>query len=430
MGQERQPDYSPGSITASEGRRLLIAEAGALLARLQQVQPFEWTMPMATAAAPSSEALHKIHWLIKVGREQLRKRVGQFIRMMRNDRGKPLDKCQAAYSILKLQFNSLLDQFDIFADVVNQRSEHDTGIWIAGLDVFARDALRLNGDFYEAPELICYLDRGHGAAIRRARTRLPGGRENPVAVIRVPRERMVGSGIGSSLVHEVGHQGAALLDLIPSLKPLLEQRAIDEPTRRTAWKLYELWISEILSDVWSAAILGISATAGLINVVSLPAYFVFRMPDGDPHPFPWIRVKISLAFGRALYPDPQWERLELLWEQMYPTESIRPAQRALLRVLSETLPHFVQLVLGHKPALLHGKAFRDVFPVATRQPWQLRQLYKMWRQQPAAIYKARPALVFAAIGQARADSAISPHGENRLLTQVLRQWALMKIVNH
>lgn len=430
MGQARQPDYHPGGIVPAEGRRLLIAEAGALLARLKQVQPFEWTMPMVMAAAPSAEALRKVHWLIKIGREQLKKRVQQFVRVMQHDHTRPLDKCQSAYSILKLQFNSLLDQFDIFADVVNQRSEHDTGIWISGLDVFARDTLRLEGDFYEPPELVCYLDRGHGAAIRRARTRLPGGKSNPVAVIRVPRERMVGSGIGSSLVHEVGHQGAALLGLIPSLKPLLQNKAATEPPRSTAWKLYELWISEILSDVWSVATLGISATTGLINVVSLPSYFVFRMPDGDPHPFPWIRVKISLAFGRALYPDPQWDLLEGLWEQMYPTRALRQTQRDLLQVLSETLPHFVQLVIHHRPASLQGKAFREVFPVATRQPEQLRHLYQYWRQQPDTIYKARPGLVFAAIGQARADSTISPFEENRLLTQVLRQWALMKIVNH
>ena len=76
-----------------------------------------------------------------------------------------------------------------FASALTQRSEHSTGV--------------------------C-LDRSMGAAIRRARTRLPGGELNPVAIIRVPRERMVGTGIGSSLVHEVGHQGASLLDLVPS----------------------------------------------------------------------------------------------------------------------------------------------------------------------------------------------------------------------
>ena len=81
--------------------------------------------------------------------------------------------------------------------------------------------LSLTGNYYKLPGLICYLDRSHGAAIRRARTRLPGGGDNPVAIIRMPRERMIGSGIASSLVHEVGHQAAALLDLVESIRPLL-----------------------------------------------------------------------------------------------------------------------------------------------------------------------------------------------------------------
>ena len=42
------------------------------------------------------------------------------------------------------------------------------------------------GNYYEPPPVICYVDRGQGAAIRRAKTRLPGGRDNPVAVIRIP----------------------------------------------------------------------------------------------------------------------------------------------------------------------------------------------------------------------------------------------------
>lgn len=412
------------------GRRFLIAEAQALLTRLHSVQPFEWTMPMVPAAAPSNIAMQKIHGLIKQGRAQLRQKIFRFIRIIQHDRTLPMDKCQAAYSILKLQFNSLLDQFDIFADVVNQRSEHDTGIWIAGLDAFARDVLRLQGDYYEAPELICYLDRGHGAAIRRARTRLPGGKENPVAVIRIPRERMVGSGIGSSLVHEVGHQGAALLGLIPSLKPVLEQKAASDPAGALAWNLYRLWISEILSDVWSVATLGISATTGLMNVVSLPSYFVFRMPDGDPHPFPWIRVKISLAFGRALYPDPQWDALDSLWEGMYPPRQQSAQQQMLLRALNDVLPDFVALVLQHRPSALKGKSLQEAFPVATRRPALLRQLYRRWLAAPETIYQARPGLVFAAIGQARADQAILPDTENRLLSRVLRQWALMKIVHN
>src|SRR5262249_6392764 len=156
--------------------------------------------------------------------------------------------------------------------------EHETGVWVAGLDDVAADAIEIPGDYFKAPPVICYVTRGHGAAIRRARTRLPGGDQNPVAVISMPRERMVGSGIASSVVHEVGHQAAALLDLVNSLRLVLQgeqQGAV--PEQRLAWILWERWASEILADFWSVAKLGIGATMGLIGVVSLPRAFVFRV---------------------------------------------------------------------------------------------------------------------------------------------------------
>ncbi len=134
------------------------------------------------------------------------------------------------FTVLRMRFNDVLSQFDLFADVITQRSEHETGVWLSGLDIAAAEALTLAGDYYQLPPVACYLDRGPGAAIRRARTRLPGGGENPVAVIRVPRERLVGSGIASSLVHEVGHQGAALLDLIPSLRPVIRTDGRRQPS--------------------------------------------------------------------------------------------------------------------------------------------------------------------------------------------------------
>ena len=42
-----------------------------------------------------------------------------------------------------------------------------------------------------------------------------------------------------------------------------------------------------------------SAGTGLMAVVSLPRPFVFRLDMEDPHPFPWIRVKLSIAMGHA-----------------------------------------------------------------------------------------------------------------------------------
>ena len=94
-----------------------------------------------------------------------------------------------------------------FAKVLDGLFDVSTSINLTvDLDVLAEDGLAVCKEYTDVPALMVFLQRGHGAAIRRARTRLPGGDENPVAVIQIPRERMVGSGIASSLIHEVGHQ--------------------------------------------------------------------------------------------------------------------------------------------------------------------------------------------------------------------------------
>ena len=236
-----------------------------------------------------------------------------------------------------------------------------------GLDAVAADALELPG-YYETPPVVCYLDRGHGAAIRRARTRLPGGGENPVAIIRIPRERMVGSGIASSLVHEVGHQASALLGLVNSLRPVLIGMQQKGGREQVAWQIWERCISEILADFWAVAKVGVAATTGLMAVVSLPRAFVFRVNLNDPHPFPWIRAKLSCALGRAPHPHPQWDRLETLWESLYPIAGLDEERTRLIGILEQTLPSFVALMVNHRPRALRGSSLGEALSVAERQP--------------------------------------------------------------
>jgi len=80
---------------------------------------------------------------------------------------------------------------------------------------------------------------------------------------------MVGSGIASSLVHEVGHQASVLLDLVNSLRPVLHGMQATPNPDRIAWQLWERWISEIVADFWSVAKVGVASTLGLMGVVSL-----------------------------------------------------------------------------------------------------------------------------------------------------------------
>src|SRR5262249_24184233 len=313
----------------------LSQEARALLAPLARVRSFALVEPMLPAANLLPATQDAIERHLVLGRHQLRHAVRRFLEWLRGPaaRQSTAEQAQRRFTFLKLRFNSVITQFDLFNDVISQRSENETGVWFSGLDVVSADALSLPGGYYDLPPVICYLDRGIGAAIRRARTRLPGGGSNPVAIIRIPRERMIGSGIASSLIHEVGHQAAALLDLVNSLRPILQglQRGIGP--NRIVWQLWERWIGEVVADFWSVARVGVASTLGLIGVVSLPRAFIFRMNVDDPHPIPWIRVKLSSAIGQALYPHPQWERLAMLWESYYSPAGLDEERQRLLAML-------------------------------------------------------------------------------------------------
>ncbi|MBD2722550.1 hypothetical protein [Hymenobacter armeniacus] len=413
--------------------RFLVNETLALFGRLQTVRSFSLSTPMVLAAAVSAPAQAAINAHLAHVAFDLRRRLREFVRWLRSPESRRLSAAntQARYVLLKMRFNNLLDQVDIFADVLGQRSEHGTGTWVAGLDVLAEDALCLPGNYYAAPPLVCYLERGHGAAIRRARTRLPGGDLSPVGVIQIPRERLIGSGIASSLIHEVGHQGSELLDLTTSLKQAIEQRiAAGDRENALPWQLFSRWLNEILSDCWAMGHLGITATYGLLSVVSLPSYFVFRIGTDGPHPFPWIRVKISLALGEVLFPHPQWAALGRQWEELYPTDELSADKRDLIHRLETALPEFAALVLNHRPKSLRGQRVADIFPVAERQPDQLRALFEAWQQQPHLREHVAPSLVFAVVGQAKADGRISTNEEARVLSHMLNRWALNRARNY
>ena len=281
-------------------------------------------LPAANLLPGTQDAIERY---LVVGRRELRKAVRDFLAWLARAGGKTATAAQAQrrFTFLQLRFNAVITQFDLFNDVISQRSENETGVWLSGLDVVSADALALPGGYYEVPPIICYLDRGIGAAIRRARTRLPGGGENPVAIIRVPRERMVGSGIASSLVHEVGHQAAALLDLVNSLRPVLQGLQRGRASERAGLAAVGALDLRDRRRLLVGGALGVASTMGLMGVVSLPRAFVFRLNVDDPHPVPWIRVKLSCAMGKALYPHPQWARLADLWESFYPSTRSTPS---------------------------------------------------------------------------------------------------------
>jgi len=418
--------------TNATARWALEQEARALLTRLGRVRPFALQETMLPAASLSPAAQIAIERFLIGNRYRLRQEVISYLRWLRDTGGStPAAEMQRRFTIVRLRFNDVLTQFDLFSEVVTQRSEHDTGVWLAGLDALAADAMALPatgpGGPDAQPEAVCYLARGPGAAVRRARTRLPGGGLNPVAIIRVPRERMVGHGIASSLVHEVGHQVAALLGLVESVRPALwAQQQAAGAAERAAWDSWYRWVSEALADAWASSRLGIGSTLGLMSVVGLPAWYVFRANTDDVHPTPWIRVKLSCALGDALYPHRQWRELADLWAALYPPDGLDPAPRQQLAAVEATVPRFVALLLGHRPPSLNGRALGDVMVLAEREPARLAHLWRACRAGEIRLHDLAPSLAFAVLGQARATDALSPEKESRLVEDLLTYWALRR----
>jgi hypothetical protein len=89
----------------------------------------------------------------------------------------------------------------------------------------------------------------------------------------------------------------------------------------------------------------------------------------------------------------------------------------------------VALLINHRPRALRGRSLLEVMDTDQRQPARLAALYRQWGSNPPDMYRAPPVLVFAVIGQARADGGISPADESALLSKLLTYWALRATVN-
>jgi hypothetical protein len=162
----------------------------------------------------------------------------------------------------------------------------------------------------------------------------------------------------------------------------------------------------------------------LLAVVALPRYFVFRLSLDDPHPVPWLRVKLSCALGRALYPHPQWDEMERVWATLYPPPDAADERRGLFELLTRTMPGLAGLLANHRPSKLRGASLAEALRVHERTPARLAAYWQTWLRQRDELRRAPPSLAFAVIGQARAEGRLTPEAESRLLTKLLRYWAL------
>ncbi|HLM45965.1 MAG TPA: hypothetical protein VK458_18995, partial [Myxococcaceae bacterium] len=75
------------------------------------------------------------------------------------------------------------------------------------------------------------------------------------------------------------------------------------------------------------------------------------------------------------------------------------------------------------------RTLAEAMDTRSRQPARLAALYPEFRTRRTRLQEARPSLVFAVLGQARADGTLTPEEESEALASLLKYWALRGTVN-
>ena len=98
--------------------RLLTHDAGALRTRLEQVKPFALHMPMVGAAAPGLQARQEIDLFLESSKQRLRAMLSELLAWLTGPAGRAAEDhvAQRRFTVVRLQFQKLLTQFDLFAD--------------------------------------------------------------------------------------------------------------------------------------------------------------------------------------------------------------------------------------------------------------------------------------------------------------------------
>src|SRR5262245_37670974 len=115
------------SSADATARALLDQEARALLTRIELLAPYALRMPMVSAATVSPAAQSGIETLLMRGRRELSAMVRRFTAWLRGGARPTAAIAQRRFNVLRLPFNTVIRHFDVFAAVLGQRSEHETG---------------------------------------------------------------------------------------------------------------------------------------------------------------------------------------------------------------------------------------------------------------------------------------------------------------
>ena len=311
---------------------------------------------------------------LKEAREQLRREAAA-VRASYN-----AARTQRALELVSDAVSALRDRYlqtellvDYYVDAVRSRANPEVGAQLRACDIMAERALTggLEKLGRPAPPIMTYFKPGIGAAILRMGTKLWDGSLSRVAAIKLTYHNRLRP---TALIHETGHQFAALTDWNDSLARVLRTQlasAGNDVADHVAG-----WASEIAADMFAFAHTGYGSIAALTDVVSGRGTQVFRFIPGDPHPISFVRVLLGIEMCRRFYGMGPWDELESAWRRLHPLTHAGDYVGGLVTAILPLLPRIVDAGLLTPMSGFAGRRLADLVDPQRVAPAALRQMQR------------------------------------------------------
>ncbi|MGI6455246.1 MAG: hypothetical protein ACOX5R_06430 [bacterium] len=322
---------------------------------------------------------------------------------------------------MELNMSKAYAFFDTYMDVLTQRHTPELGALLAGCDVLAWDAMRKEHPALEIiePPLV-YCDRGFGASILREGVSLPNLIPNPLPLIQIPYSRLREKYNLTSIVHEAGHEVMMRLGLISSLPKAIQHALAKTSAARNLRHLWAQWMFELGPDFWTFCQTGLAQTAGIRDILSLPAGRVFHLSWTDPHPPPYLRVLISMEWCRQVWGRGDWDQWEEEWLALYPLKPRSNASHALLLRAKALLPLISRVMFNTRFHVLNGRRIPDLFDLTALAPSELERLAATSTRGSIHLKNLSPSMQLAVFRLIRDRGGV---GEEKL-DRIMSQWLI------
>ena len=249
---------------------------------------------------------------------------------------------------------------DFFADAINCRTNPQAAAMLRACDTLAHRSMAqvLDAVGKTTPPAVTYLGEGRGASILKAHQRLwDGGEVCPVAAIKVTRHNLLQP---TALIHEAGHQVAAIVGWNEELAATLAQGLQRRGASADLADIWAGWASEIAADAFSFAHTGFASVAALHDVLDGDPALVFRLVAYDPHPMNFLRVLLGVQMCRYLYGEGPWDTLELSWTAKHRLDSAPHEARAIVQDSLAILDAVVPAALDTPMRAFKGRSLRAI----------------------------------------------------------------------